>query len=301
MTQYLMIRPCAFGYNPQTAVNNAFQKDGPQEGVQEKALAEFDAYVALLRARDVSVVVVEDTPLPPTPDAIFPNNWISFHPGQMAVLYPMFAPNRRLERKKTVFQAIQAQSPRIRWVDMSLRERQNRFLEGTGSLVFDRKNERAYACLSPRTDRELVHDLCQTLNYKPLCFHALGAPDAAGERQQIYHTNVMMCVADSYVVICPDALPIADEKEQLWAQFQEDHKEIIAISLDQMNHFAGNMFQVFSTDGTPYLVMSRQAYLWLTPSQRDKLASFNALITPSLDTIETNGGGSARCMLAEVV
>ena len=298
----LMIRPCSFGYNPQTAVNNAFQTEQAQEHVQERALAEFDAYVALLRAHNIEVLVVEDTPLPHTPDSIFPNNWISFHPNGLGILYPMYAPNRRLERKKTVFSALQENAPRIRWIDLSPRERIGQYLEGTGSMIFDRLCHRAYACRSPRTDETLFREVCDTLAYKPLLFDAVGSPDPeTGTRTPIYHTNVMMCMANQYVVICLDSIPEAAQKENLLAQFKEDQKEVVPITLDQMNHFAGNMLQVFDKKGKPYLVLSKQAYNSLTPEQCATLTRFNPLITPALPTIETNGGGSARCMLAEIV
>ncbi|MDD2538532.1 MAG: arginine deiminase-related protein [Bacteroidales bacterium] len=297
MSKLLMVRPCCFGYNPQTAVNNAFQVSTGEDPslVQEKALAEFDDYVALLRTHDMEVIVVQDTPEPHTPDSVFPNNWISFHPGQTAILYPMYAPNRRLERKKSVFQAIQEHAPRIRWIDISPRERENRFLEGTGSMVFDRENHRAYACRSPRTDEGLFRNICETLGYEHVCFDAMekGAP--------VYHTNVMMCMAKNYVVICLETVPAEKDRDMLLDVFKKDNKKVVAISSRQMNDFAGNMFQVFSRDNTPYLVMSRRAYNALTLSQRRILESFNKLITPELDTIETHGGGSARCMLAEVV
>ncbi|MDD2825255.1 MAG: arginine deiminase-related protein, partial [Bacteroidales bacterium] len=283
MSKLLMVRPCCFGYNPQTAVNNAFQVSTGEDPslVQEKALAEFDDYVALLRTHDMEVIVVQDTPEPHTPDSVFPNNWISFHPGQTAILYPMYAPNRRLERKKSVFQAIQEHAPRIRWIDISPRERENRFLEGTGSMVFDRENHRAYACRSPRTDEGLFRNICETLGYEHVCFDAMekGAP--------VYHTNVMMCMAKNYVVICLETVPAEKDRDMLLDVFKKDNKKVVAISSRQMNDFAGNMFQVFSRDNTPYLVMSRRAYNALTLSQRRILESFNKLITPELDTIET--------------
>ena len=292
-----MIRPCCFGFNPQTAVNNAFQVATGEDAalVQEKALAEFDRYVALLRKHDIDVMVVQDTPEPHTPDSIFPNNWISFHPGQLAVLYPMYAPNRRLERKKSVFQAIQEHAPRIRWIDISQRERENRFLEGTGSMIFDRENNGAYACRSPRTDEGLFRDICDTLNYHAICFDALDKGSA------IYHTNVMMCMAQAYVVICLESIPSESDRQLLLDIFKQDNKTVVEITARQMNDFAGNIFQVFSRKNEPFLVMSKRAYTALTPSQRKVLRSFNRLITPELNAIETHGGGSARCMLAEVV
>lgn len=297
MSKLLMVRPCCFGFNPQTAVNNAYQVPTGEDPflIQKKALAEFDAYVALLRKHHIDVVVAEDTPEPHTPDSIFPNNWISFHPGQMAVLYPMYAPNRRLERKKSVFSIIQEQAPRIRWIDMSPRERENRFLEGTGSMVFDRENKRAYACRSPRTDEGLFRDICETLDYRAVCFDALdkGTP--------VYHTNVLMCMAKEYVVICLEAVPSEEQRQMLLGIFQQDNKKVVEITRDQMHHFAGNMFQVFSRENEPFLIISRQAREALTPVQRRTLRAFNKFITPSLDTIETHGGGSARCMIAEIV
>ncbi|MFA5768684.1 MAG: arginine deiminase-related protein [Bacteroidales bacterium] len=297
MSKLLMIRPCCFGFNPQTAVNNTYQVSTGEAPslIQEKALAQFDGYVALLRKHHIDVVVAEDTPLPHTPDSIFPNNWISFHPGQMAVLYPMYAPNRRLERKKSVFRVIQEHAPRIRWIDMSPRERENRFLEGTGSMVFDREKRRAYACRSPRTDEGLFRDVCETLDYHAVCF------DAADKGTPVYHTNVLMCMAKEYVVICLEAVCSKEERQMLLDIFQKDNKKVVEITRDQMNNFAGNMFQVFSRDNEPFLIMSRRALKALTPSQRKILRSFNEFITPSLDTIETHGGGSARCMIAEIV
>jgi len=297
MSKLLMIRPCCFGFNPQTAVNNAYQVSTGEAPslIQEKALAQFDGYVALLRKHHIDVVVAEDTPLPHTPDSIFPNNWISFHPGQMAVLYPMYAPNRRLERKKSVFRVIQEHAPRIRWIDMSPRERENRFLEGTGSMVFDREKRRAYACRSPRTDEGLFREVCETLDYHAVCF------DAADKGTPVYHTNVLMCMAKEYAVICLEAVPSEEQRQMLLDIFQKDNKKVVEITRDQMNNFAGNMFQVFSRDNEPFLIMSRRALKALTPSQRKILRSFNEFITPSLDTIETHGGGSARCMIAEIV
>ena len=292
-----MVRPCCFGYNPQTAVNNTFQTktDLDPSVVQKKAEEEFDHFVELLRQNGIEVIVVNDTPHPHTPDSLFPNNWVSFHPGQMAILYPMYAPNRRLERKKTVFRAIEEHAPRIRWIDMSPHEKQNTFLEGTGSMVFDRENRRAYACRSQRTDETLFYQVCETLDYEPVLF------DAIDNETPIYHTNVLMCMARQYVVICMEAVPHQKDKELLIRTFEKDKKEVVEITADQMRNFAGNMFQVFGKDNEPYLVMSRRAHDALTREQLDRLKTFNKLIVPPLDIIETHGGGSARCMIAEVV
>ncbi len=296
-SRILMIRPCCFGYNPQTAVNNVFQKQTELDPavVQEKALKEFDHFVALLRQKGVEVLVVEDSPDPHTPDSIFPNNWVSFHLGKLGVLYPMYAPNRRLERKKAVFHAIEQYAPRIRWIDISPHEKLDAFLEGTGSMVFDRKNSKAYACRSPRTNESLFLQICETLAFEPVIF------DAVDNGTPVYHTNVLMCMGKDYVVICMEAVTKPEDKQKLLNAFEKNNKTVVEITLEQMRHFAGNMFQVFGTDDVPYLIMSQQAHDSLTPEQIDTLTSFNELLVVPLDTIETHGGGSARCMLAEVI
>ena len=291
----LMIRPVQFAFNQETAVNNAFQVAGNDAGSQEKALEEFDAMVQLLRQNGVDVTVVDDTLLPHTPDSIFPNNWISFHEDGSIVLYPMFAANRRLERKPTVLAAVADKFTVKQTVDLSSREAEAVFLEGTGSMVLDRDNKIAYACLSPRTDYLVLSEFCEKMGYSAISFDAV---DQKG--QPIYHTNVMMCIADKYAVVCLEAVPAAHEKEELVSAIQKTGKEIISISLDQMNRFAGNMLQVQNDKGEPLLVMSAQAFAALTKEQADKLNSYNKIIQSPLTTIETNGGGSARCMMAEV-
>jgi len=299
----MMIRPVNFSFNAQTAVNNAFQSAATDERTQEKALAEFEGFVQALRDNGVDVTVINDTPEPYTPDSIFPNNWISFHHGDALqgadkgtiFLYPMFAPNRRLERKQGVLDEIGRKFCIDEKIDLSAYEGQSLFLEGTGSMVLDRTHKIAYACLSPRTDKKVLEDFCKRMGYRALVFTAV---DGGGN--PIYHTNVMMCVADRYVVICLDALPVTTEREEVIRTIDSTHKEIIPISLDQMNHFAGNMLQVHNAKGEKLLVMSTQAYGSLTPAQIAKLQGFNRILHSSLTTIETNGGGSARCMLAEV-
>ncbi len=291
----LMIRPVHFGYNAQTAVNNAFQdRTATSDNVQIQALQEFEAFVARLNAYDIEVLVVDDTLDPHTPDSIFPNNWISFHQDGTTVLYPMFAENRRLERKQSVLGAIQNHFLVERIIDYTVYEAQERFLEGTGSFVLDRDNRIAYACLSPRTDEGLFLALCEQLGYQPVVFRSLdqnGVP--------IYHTNVMMCVADRYVVINLDSIPEPD-RDRVVASLTKSGKTIVPISHKQMNHFAGNMLQVKNKYGKKFLVMSSQAYEALTDEQIEQLASFDPIIHSPLDTIEKNGGGSARCMMAEV-
>jgi hypothetical protein len=290
----LMIRPVHFGYNAQTAVNNAFQSTEDHDA-QEKALQEFDNFVTLLRRHDIDVTVVHDTPTPHTPDSIFPNNWVSFHDDGRVVLYPMYAANRRLERKPHVLDALRKHFELAQSIDLSYYEQHGKFLEGTGSMVLDRPNRMAYACLSPRTDVEVLTEFCIALDYNACTFNAT---DANG--YPIYHTNVMMCIADTYIVICLDSIADNVQRYQTQAQLESTGREIITITLDQMNHFAGNMLQVSNTGGEYFLIMSTQAYKSLTPGQISKIEKHNPIIHSPLDTIERNGGGSARCMIAEV-
>ena len=291
----LMIRPVNFGYNAETAVNNAFQVDGMDAEAQKKALREFDDFVSVLRSNGVDVTVVQDTPEPHTPDSIFPNNWISFHNDGTVIFYPMYAANRRLERKQHVIDTVRSLFEIKSQIDLSSYESKNIFLEGTGSMVLDRDNKIAYACLSPRTDKKVLEDFCKQTGFKPVSFRAV---DSKG--REIYHTNVMMCVADRYVVICLESIDDKTERENVTTAITGSGKEIIEISFDQVNHFAGNMLQVENVSGQKLLVMSSQAFRSLTKQQVDKLSSYNNIIHSPLVTIETNGGGSARCMMAEV-
>jgi hypothetical protein len=291
----LMIRPVNFSFNSETAVNNAFQVAAADERTQERALAEFNEFVRILRDNGVDVTVIDDTPDPYTPDSIFPNNWISFHQGGEVCLYPMYAINRRAERKDGVLQALAGKFSIGRTLDFSPYEKQDLFLEGTGSMVLDRENKIAFACLSPRTDKKVLQDFCEKMGYSPVVFRAV---DASG--RDIYHTNVMMCVGDQYILICLDALPVKEEKKKVIETINHSGKELILISLEQMNHFAGNMLQVHNDKGEKLLVMSTQAFESLKPGQIEKLSSYNRIIHSPLITIETNGGGSARCMMAEI-
>lgn len=291
----LMIRPVNFGYNAETAVNNAFQVAGQDAQAQQKAQQEFDGFVQLLRNNGVDVIVVNDTPEPHTPDSIFPNNWISFHADGTVCLYPMFAHNRRQERKPHVLEKLRERFIIERTYDLTPHENEQRFLEGTGSMVLDRDLKIAYACLSPRTDKTVLEEWCRALDYQPVVFDAV---DGAG--RPVYHTNVIMCVADRYIVICMDSLPQAAERELVRNTIHQSGKELIDITMEQMSRFAGNMLQVASIQGETLLVMSTQAYESLTPEQVNRLRSYNRIIHAPLYTIETNGGGSARCMMAEV-
>lgn len=290
----LMIKPVNFTFNAQTAVNNAFQTKS-EEAAHTSALAEFEGMVARLRDAGVRVLVIDDTPEPPTPDSIFPNNWLSFHDDGTLCLYPMFAHNRRAERKDSVTSAIHDRYNVHRTIDFTGYEEQDKFLEGTGSMVLDRDARIAYACLSPRTDLTVLEDFCRKLDFTPVSFVSV---DASG--RAIYHTNVMMCVGDRYVVICLDSIADASERGIVTKTIEQSGKTIVPITLDQMNQFAGNMLQVSRSDGGKLLVMSTQAYQALDAEQVRILEGFNPILHSPLDTIERNGGGSARCMMAEI-
>ena len=290
-----MIKPVSFGYNAETAVNNAFQVKIADENVQQKALMEFNDFVSVLQSNGVDVTVVEDTASPHTPDSIFPNNWVSFHHDGTLLLYPMYAVNRRAERKEHVLKRIMEKFSVSKQIDLSIYEDRNIFLEGTGSMVLDRDDRIAYACISPRTNEQLLAEFCRHMNYKPVVFNATD-----GNGQAIYHTNVLMCVADRYVVICLESITAPDQHQLVSETITNSNKKIIPITLHQMQHFAGNMLQVENDKGEKLLVMSSQAYEALTIEQVQELNKFNRIIHSSLTTIETNGGGSARCMMAEV-
>ena len=296
MKTVMMIEPVSFGFNEETATNNYFQQNAHIEDAQTKALNEFHQFVDRLSSHDIDVLVVKDTPSPVTPDSIFPNNWISIHEEGTMVLYPMFAKNRRMERKQTVIDAVKQTLPIKEVVDFTHFENSNQYLEGTGSMVLDRRNKIAYACISERTDKELFASFCMKMNYTPMLFHA---HDQRG--LMIYHTNVLMCMADQYVVICLDAVYDQTEKEKLIEQFKSTQKEVITISFDQMDHFCGNMLQVKNKHGQNFLVMSTQAYQHLRPEQVNRLEAYQPIIHSDITTIETLGGGSARCMMAELV
>jgi hypothetical protein len=292
----LMIRPASFGFNEQTAQSNAFQQNNPElQQVAHKALQEFDAFVALLRSRGVTVNVIEDTAEPHKPDAIFPNNWVSFHENGDVLLYPMQAANRRWERREDVVRKLEDQFTVNHIIDLSRFELQEKFLEGTGSMVLDRENKIAYACLSPRTDAEVLETFCQHLQYHAVTFKAFDA-----QQKAIYHTNVMMCVGNKFAVICLESVTNESERETLKQSLQNTGKEVVEITLSQMNRFAGNMLQVQGADGKSLLVMSESAYQSLTQAQVTALSKYAELLPANLHTIETIGGGSARCMLAEV-
>jgi hypothetical protein len=292
----LMIRPVAFGFNTQTAESNAFQnRDDDQQAVQQKAVQEFDDFVKVLRENGVSVTVINDTPEPHTPDSIFPNNWVSFHNNGDIFLYPMQAGNRRLERREDIIRQLEETFKANHVIDLSRFEAKNQFLEGTGSMVLDRENKIAYACISPRTNAEVLKAFCDYTGYKAVTFDAF---DQNG--QAIYHTNVLMAIGSKFVVICLDSITNEQEKEAVISSLKSTGKEIIDITFDQMNHFAGNMLEVKSANGGSLVVMSQAAYNSLTSEQKVGLEKYGKLVYADINTIETNGGGSARCMMAEV-
>ena len=297
----LMIRPVSFRMNEETAVNNYFQEDLDLKNteINAKAQAEFDAFVEKLRAVGVNVIVENDDKLMDTPDSIFPNNWVSFHENGDIALYPMFAENRRRERREEVFMRLEKEGFLIEnIVDYTSAEDDGIFLEGTGSLLLDRKNGKAYCALSPRADEELFIEFCEDFDYFPVVFTANQTVD--GKRLAIYHTNVMMCLAENFAVICADSIDDKKERKNVLQHLKDDGKEIITITEAQMHQFAGNMLQVRGNDDKRYLVMSKAAYDSLTKTQIAQIEKHCEILSSSLETIETCGGGSARCMMAEV-
>ena len=297
----LMVRPINFRMNEQTAVNNYFQEDIDLKNSQinKKAQEEFDNYVSILRENGVQVLVVSDTDEFDTPDSIFPNNWISFHANATVAIYPMFAENRRNERREDVLEELEKEGFLIEnVVDYTSAEEEGFFLEGTGSMILDREYKKAYCALSPRADEELFIEFCEDFEYTPVVFNANQTVD--NRREAIYHTNVMMCIAETFAVICLDSIDDKKEKKNVINHLKESHKEIIEISENQMQQFAGNMLQVKGKDNKRFLVMSQSAYQSLHTNQIKKIEKHCEIISSSLETIETCGGGSARCMMAEV-
>lgn len=294
-SKVLMVRPARFAYNEETARNNYFQQRTDTENVNESAISEFDAFVKLLRGNDVDVTVVQDTIEPWTPDSVFPNNWFSSHLGGELVLYPMFAENRRLERKPHVMDVLLHKMNHRKIVDLTHWEKQGEFLEGTGSMIFDREKRIAYCCRSPRTSEKVLADFCSRMNFDAVVFDAV---DKKGN--PIYHTNVMMEVGTQVAVVCLESLRNNDEREKLVTRLISTGKIIVEISLEQVEHFAGNMLELKSRNGQPLMIMSATARKSLSIEQESTLATYSKIVSPELSTIEANGGGSARCMIAEI-
>lgn len=297
----LMIRPVAFRMNEQTAVNNYFQETMSLENIEinKKAQDEFDAFVEKLRAVGVNVIVEDDKLELDTPDSIFPNNWVSFHENGTVALYPMFAENRRRERREETIIRLEKEGFVIKdLVDYTSAEEEELFLEGTGSLLLDRVNRKAYCALSDRAHEDLIIEFCEDFEYSPVIFNAFQSKD--GKRLPIYHTNVLMALGENIAIICLDTIDDKKEKKFVIKNLKEDGKEIIAISEEQMHHFAGNMLQVKGANDQKYMVMSKAAYDSLTQDQIDTIEANAKILSSDLETIETCGGGSARCMMAEV-
>lgn len=296
----LLVRPVAFHGNPETAGSNAFQR--PPEAAdpaaeQAAAAVEFEGLVELLRSAGVQVVVADDTLEPPTPDSIFPNNWVSFHADGTVVLYPMMAPSRRRERRRDILESLAREHGfRVeRVIDLSGHEAHGRFLESTGSMVLDRTGRVAYACLSPRTHLDVLAEACRALDYEPVAF---GATDAEGV--PVYHTNVLMCLGADFAVVCTDAIRDGGQRDAVRRRLEAGGREIIPISLAQMAAFAGNMLELAGPGGERLLALSARALECLSPEQRAALERRCRLLAAPIAAIEEGGGGSVRCMLAEI-
>lgn len=298
----LMVRPAGFRMNEQTAVNNYYQQsiDGiTSETVNVKAQREFDALVEKLKAVGVQVIIFQDTEDSDTPDAVFPNNWISFHENGTIALYPMFAENRRKERRDVILDVIEESGFLINdVVDYTSGEGEEVFLEGTGSIVLDRVNRKAYCALSPRSDEELFIEFCEDFEYTPVIFAAYQTVE--GIRKPIYHTNVMMSIGDDFAIICLNSIDDKRERKNVAQHLKDSGKEIITITQEQLVGFAGNMLKVKGSEEKKYLIMSTSAYNTLAEKQLQAINKYTEIIHSPLDTIETCGGGSARCMMAEV-
>jgi hypothetical protein len=297
----LMIRPVSFRMNEQTAVNNYFQEDIDLKNstINTRAQQEFDAFVSVLHDKGVNVIVVDDTRQPDTPDSIFPNNWISFHADGTVGLYPMFAENRRNERRNDILDVLEKEGFVIENImDYTSAETEGFFLEGTGSILMDRENQKAYCALSERADEELFIEFCEDFECMPVLFTA--NQDVDGKRMPVYHTNVMMCLGEELAVICLDAIDDHRERKNVVDHLRQSGKEIVAISEEQMHRFAGNMLQVLGKDNKRLMVMSTAAFNSLSKDQISGIEKTSEIVHSSLDTIETCGGGSARCMMAEV-
>lgn len=293
----MLVRPASFNFNTETAESNVFQNhvDLKPEEIKEKALEEFDAFVEKLKTKGVNIFVIEDTPIPPKPDAIFPNNWGSFHKNGTVILYPMAAPNRRIEKREEIINKIKEKFIVKKLIDLSKYENENRFLEGTGSIIFDHINKIAYACLSPRTDKDIFIEVCKIIHYKPICFTST---DKDGK--EIYHTNVMMCISEKFSVLCLESIKDKKENQMVVDSLTSTGHQIVDISFEQVNHFAGNMLSLKNNHNNELLVLSQSAYDILTPTQKSTIQKHCEMVPMKINIIETIGGGSARCMISEI-
>jgi len=293
----LLIKPANFGFNTETEASNAFQNKSRKKDttIQAKAIEEFDAFASTLHDNGINVFVFDDTEEPAKPDAVFPNNWVTFHPDGTVILYPMYAPNRRHERRSEIVYALRAQFNLTNVVNLSQYESENKFLEGTGSMVFDHENKIAYACLSPRTDEQLFLSVCNRLEYQAIHFKAHDSKE-----KEVYHTNVMMCIGEKFAAVCLKSITDKEERALVKQSLSDTNHEIIEISLEQMNQFAGNMLSLQNNEGQNILVLSQSSFDSLTSKQKKSLTKYAKLLPVNIETIETIGGGSARCMIAEI-
>lgn len=296
----LMIRPVAFRKNAETAVNNYFQQDPASQPteIQRNALHEFDSMVTMLRDHGVQVLVLEDNPEPGTPDSIFPNNWVSFHQDGSVITYPMYARNRRSERRMEIIEHLKEYFVVNRLMSLTHWEERESYLEGTGSLILDRVNHVAYAAVSDRTNPEVIADFEHRTGYSVIQFNALQTVE--GNRLPIYHTNVMMAIGERFAVICLDSIDDLNERDRVKDSLESNKKQVISITEEQMHHFAGNMLQVRNSTGHRFVAMSEAAYRSLSEEQKDALSEHGELLHSPIPTIENLGGGSVRCMMAEV-
>lgn len=293
----LLIRPFNFIFNAETATNNAFQNNIEEnaESISRKVIEEFKQFRESLIKKGIDVTTIDDTASPIKPDAVFPNNWVSFHADGTVILYPMFAINRRTERRMDIIKKLQEKFDVKNVIDFSIYEKENKFLEGTGSVIFDHQNKIAYACLSPRTNKEIFILLCEVLHYKPIYFTAC---DESG--QKIYHTNVMMCIGEDIAIVCLECIVEEKEKQMILQSLENTGHVIIDISFEQMHNFAGNMLALKTGNGKKILAMSQSAYNCIKENKRNILEENYELLPLTIPTIETIGGGSVRCMIAEV-
>jgi hypothetical protein len=294
-----MVRPASFGFNPQTAATNAFQRDADpsaDRATQGLAQREFDDLAKALQLAGVEVLIADDTPMPAKPDAIFPNNWVSFHFDGTVTLYPMLAPNRRLERRDAILEQVvrEGRFHVSRTVDLTHREAEGKFLEGTGSLVLDRAHRVAYASLSPRTDLDVLGEFAQLLDYELVTFEAQGESG-----QPVYHTNVVMAIGACFAVVCGEAIAHPSHRDAVFNKLRAAGHDIIDISLLQMEAFAGNLLEL-SSSGGPVIALSSTGWHSLRPAQQRTLESYAAVVPADIPTIERLGGGAVRCMLAEI-
>ncbi len=293
-----MVRPKHFGYNAETAENNTFQSSEGAENddkIKELGLGEFNEMVRLLRSEGVNVLVIEDLDQPVNSDAVFPNNWFTTHENGVLATYPMFSPSRRTERRPDIIEALEKKYGYSRRYEFEYLEGEELFLEGTGSMILDRQNKIVYACLSPRTSIMALDKFCVLFGYRKIIFHAV---DDQGK--DIYHTNVIMTLGSEFAVICMECIQNEDEKETVHETLRSTGKTVIEISFDQVRQFAGNMLEVRDHAGQAKIVLSESAYNALSIKQLETLASFGKLIRIPVPTIEKYGGGSVRCMMAEV-